>query len=148
MIAVTASRPLRLGRLRAAAPLAWAGLALWAWATAVLPAVHLVQHAREAVAGAPTHRQRIQTIVDEVLGRAPTAPAHHGHSHGAPGQGPHGKGSIEHLDALFAAVPVFAPPDGFQALEPGPLLPAPPSPTISALRLSRHPRGPPPLLSA
>jgi len=44
------TRPLGVGRLRSAAPLGWAGLCLWVWATAVLPALHAAQHAHEAVA--------------------------------------------------------------------------------------------------
>jgi hypothetical protein len=145
-------RPFGLERLRSAAPLGWAGLALWVWATAVVPAVHAALHAQEAVdeTGIAPNRQRIQAIIDEVLGRAVDHGQRHSHSHdhGAPGQGPHGKGSLEHLNATFAAVAVFVPPSGFQAVETAPMSPAPTAPAlVTSWRLPR-PRGPPSLLSA
>lgn len=144
------TRPLGVERLRSAAPLGWAGLCLWVWATAVLPALHAAQHAHEAVA--ETHapnRQRIKTLIDEVLGRNHAdLPRHsHSHDHGAPGQGPHGKGSIEHLDAAFAAAAVFVPPSGFAALGAAPAIPVPAPPALVAPRAPHHPRGPPPLLA-
>jgi hypothetical protein len=149
------AHPTTLRRLRALAPLGWAGLVLWAWATVALPALHAAQHAREATHERPQapNRQRIQAIIDEVLGQTPGEHVRlesHGHSHDShgPAKGPHGKGSIEHLDALFAAVAVFAAPAGFQALEAAPSLPAPTLPAFVTLRLSRNPRGPPPLLLA
>jgi hypothetical protein len=144
----------RIQRLRAAAPLGWLGLALWVWATVALPALHAAQHAREAdrPAAQRSHRQRIQTIIDEVLGRtAEVVGAHrhaHGHHHGLPGGAPHGKGSIEHLDVAFAAVAVFVVPPGFRPVEGAELVSAPTPPALAPLRRPGHPRGPPWLLFA
>lgn len=144
------TRPLGIERLRAAAPLGWAGLALWLWATAVLPALHATQHAREAVAqsGYAPHRQRIKALIDEVLGHGRADLPHHSHDHGTPGQAPHGKGAIEHLDAAFAAVAVFLPPSGSAPLGAAPPIPAPAAPCLVTPRAPHHPRGPPPLLLA
>lgn len=135
-------------RLRAASPLIWAGLGLWLWATAVLPALHAAQHAREAetARGFAPHRQRVQHLVDEVLGRTQPEGPSHSHHHGAPG--PHGKGSPEHLGVAFVAVAVFAPPTGFQAVELAPALPMPPPPALISCWRPQHPRGPPSLLTA
>jgi len=152
-VAHLGSRPFGIGRLRSAAPLGWAGLVLWVWATAALPAVHAARHAEESERGRTghaSHRQRILALVDEVLGRPPAlgTPRHaHRHDHGNPGA-PHGKGSIEHADLAFAAVPVFVVPAGFRVFETAELAPAPPSPTLAPLRRPGHPRGPPPLLLA
>ena len=144
------TRPLGLTRLRGAAPIGWAGLCLWLWAAAGLPALHAAQHAREATAeaGQAPNRQRIRNLIDEVLGRGHAERPHHSHDHGAPGQAPHGKGSIEHLDALFAAVAVFLPPGGFSALGLAPALPAPAPPALVSTWCPHRPRGPPPLLPA
>jgi hypothetical protein len=144
------TRPLGLARLRAAAPIGWAGLCLWLWATAVLPALHAAQHAREAVAdgGQAPNRQRIEDLIDEVLGRGHAERPHHSHDHGGPGQAPHGKGSIDHLDALFAAVTVFLPPTGYAALGAAPAIPVPAPPALVSPWGPHRPRGPPPLPSA
>lgn len=141
------TRPLE--RLRATAPVGWAGLCLWLWATAVLPALHATQHAHEAqvASGHAPNRQRIQNLIDEVLGRGHAGRPHHSHDHG-PGQAPHGKGSIEHLDALFAAVAVFVPPMVCAPLGAAPPIRAPAAPALIAPRPPHHPRGPPPLLLA
>jgi hypothetical protein len=145
--------PFGLRRLRRLAPLGWAVLAVWVWAAGVLPALHAVQHAREAQQATTSNRQRIRTLLDEVLGRTAAAPVrgeHHGHSHepGGPARGPHGKGSIEHLDALFAAVAVHAVSPAFATLEVAPPIPVPAAPVLAAQRLARHPRGPPLLPTA
>jgi len=141
------TRPLQ--RLRAAAPLGWAGLALWLWGTVALPALHAAQHAREAeeARGVARHRQRIQHLVDEVLGRAVPGQPTHSHDHGQPGA-PHGKGSIEHLAAAFAVQAAFVPPSGLEALEATLVLPAPLQPALVTSWRPQHPRGPPWLLTA
>jgi len=123
---------------------------LWLWATAVLPALHATQHAREAEAerGHAPNRQRIQNLIDEVLRRAHAERPRHSHDHGAPGRAPHGKGSIEHLDALYAAATVFVPPSGFAPLGAAPAIPTPAPPALVAPHRAHRPRGPPPLLLA
>jgi hypothetical protein len=144
------TRPFGLERLRSAVPLGWAGLLVWLWATAALPALHAVQHAREAAAqaGQAPNRQRIQALIDEVLGQVrEPGPRRHSHQHG-PGQAPHGKGSLEHLDAAFAAVATFVPPSAFEVLGPAPLIAAPPQPVLLSPWRPHPPRGPPPLPSA
>jgi hypothetical protein len=140
-------RPLGLARLRSAVPLGWAGLFLWLWATAFLPALHAAQHAREAAEepGYAPNRQRIQALIDEVLAHPHGSP--HPHHHG-PGQAPHGKGALEHLGALFAAAAAFAPPSGLEPHDAVFDVRSPAPPALVAPWRPQHPRGPPSLLSA
>lgn len=135
--------------LRQARSVGWAGLVVWLWATAILPALHLDQHARAADVGLAPHRQRILSIIDEALGRAPARTPHpaqsHSHSHSDdPGRGdPHGSGALEHLGVVFSPVPIFLPPPALAAAESVAPVPLAPAPVLATLWLPRHPRGPP-----
>jgi len=158
----TSSHPASgMATLRSARAVGWAGLLVWLWATVVLPALHAAQHARELSGAAhpatpASHRARIEALVDEVVWHAtPESPdpasrpaqREHGHSHGSSpsSPGPHGKGALEHLAAVFAPVPIFVVPPLVRAVECAPAVPLRSASFRAPRWLPSQPRGPPSL---
>src|SRR5262249_33680362 len=115
--------PSSLGlRQTGARAVGWLGLAAFVWATLGLPALHALEHAREAAADEAAHTDDVHLLLREVLARhrgarPHAAPGHHHDHHdgqpGVPGtpDPAHGRGSAQHFSiAVLAASPPRLPP--------------------------------------
>jgi hypothetical protein len=137
----------------------WLGLAAFLWAALGLPALHALEHAREAEADAAAetaHADDVHQLLRETLALARGEPPsrrgaghHHRHDGGTPGtpDPAHGHGSAQHFSlAVLDAAPPALPPRAstFEILRPTPPAGLPAARDVRSSRTSRGPPAPRP----